>query len=364
MNHPGIIHIVDVFDDDTSFVMVLELVASGDLFDYIVGRGVEPFCEDDAKVLFVQLVEAMIYMHNEDVVHRDLKPENILVHVDPAFAIPNKSKDHQRNAPNVPVGKVTLKVTDFGLAKFCSDTGVMTTMCGTPSYLAPEVLLPSTDSSRKAAGYSWSVDVWSLGVILYILFAGTTPKNPQSGLLVFSKHFGAISKPAKDLIQWMLEVDPCKRADLSDIVNHEWLKGATISNRKLASKKDRLQLAGTMLIQPQATVQVVIAAAAEDGSATEREDSDIEEASKRKRAREATTPTWLWKKHLNLDDGDGTAWEPYATGDTDHIEKMQGRGVKTCKLASSADYRISFEGMFQYSKVDTSKQRPVKRAML
>jgi serine/threonine protein kinase len=358
MNHPNIIRVIDVFDSDKAFTMVLELVAGGDLFDYVVGRCPTPFTEAEARALFVQLLEAVLYMHNKDVVHRDLKPENILVHVNPAFMLDYRHNDHQKNAPGTPPAEVTLKVTDFGLAKFCAEQDVMTTMCGTPSYLAPEVRVAG--AAGKAAGYSWSVDIWSLGVILYILLSGVPPKSPESGLVTFPKQFATISDHAKSLIQWMLQIDPRQRADLSDIVGHKWLHGCTIRGRELAAKKDKLKLAGTVMLQPTPTVHVEL-----PGNVTEGEESDTEATSPGKRPREAPLdqpPVWQWKADLSKPDVDVTAWQNYALADAENFEKMLAKGVKTCKVGSG-DYRVSFEGMFQYNKEDTSKQRPVRRTV-
>jgi serine/threonine protein kinase len=361
MNHPNIIRVIDVFDTPKAFTLALELVAGGDLFDYIVGRCPKPFTEDEVRQLFVQLVEALLYMHSKDVVHRDLKPENILVHVNPSFMLDYRYPDAQKNAPNIPVSQVTLKVTDFGLAKFCAEQEVMTTMCGTPSYLAPEVRVPGADG-KKAQGYSWSVDVWSLGVILYILMSGTPPASPEVKL-VFGKQFAGASEAVKSLIAWMLQPDPRTRADLHDIVEHEWLKGIDIKGRHLASKKNKLQLEGTVMLLPQPTVMV----APLPGNVTEGEEgSDDEQAAgAAKRPRDTDferLPRWQWKADLSKGDNDPTAWKSYDDADNTNIEKQQLRGAKTCKVGNG-DYRVSFEGMFQYNKSDTSKQRPIRRIL-
>jgi serine/threonine protein kinase len=364
MHHKNIIAIHDVYDDPQTFTMVLELVRHGDLFDYIVGRCPQPFEEADAKKLFVQLVEAMLYMHSKNVVHRDLKPENILVSVDPTFVIPGFCDDNQRNARNIPVDKVTLKITDFGLAKFCSEHDMMTTMCGTPSYLAPEVLVPSKTGEKKAEGYSWGVDVWSLGVILYILLSGTPPKDPQCGKIVFNKYFANVSNQAQNLVVGMLKTDARERYDLNDIVTHPWLAGCKIEGKELAIKKaPTLTLQGTVLapIVVAPTVQINT-----EGGDTDLEDSDNEAPGTRKRPR-TDEPTskkivvvWSWKKNLDKDDKDETAWEPYSLEECTNIEKAQQKGSRSCKVGDGT-YRISFEGMFQYKKMDTSKQRPVRR---
>jgi serine/threonine protein kinase len=375
MNHANIIGVWDVFDDPKNFTMVLELVTGGDFFDYIVGRAPNPFTEDDAKVLFVQLLEAMLYMHDKDVVHRDLKPENILVHIDPTFQF-HKTADHQRNARNIPVDRVTLKVTDFGLAKFCKEQEVMSTMCGTPTYLAPEVLFADTTSKeKKAQGYSWSVDVWSLGVILYVMLSGCLPKDPQKGKVVYNKYMKSLSAECKDLLEALLKIRPEERADLSDICVHPWLKNMNIVLRSKALKQDRLVQCGTLLnvgltdvvggataSSPSPMEALKTARPSEDEGTKTDVESDCEEKAKKRHRVEPKIVTWLWKKDLEKPDIDPSSWQAYSEEDCERIEKAKSRNAKTAKVGNTGEYRISFEGMFQYLTTDTSKQRAVKRS--
>lgn len=120
-------------------------VTGGELFDAIIERG--RFQEDEARKCFAAVVRAVEYMHGNGIAHRDLKPENILL----------------RDRADV----TSIKISDFGLAKVNSESDVMKTICGTPQYLAPEVLL----AQRTHGTYGKECDMWSLGVILYILYA-------------------------------------------------------------------------------------------------------------------------------------------------------------------------------------------------
>lgn len=255
MSHENIVKVFDVFDDAENFTMVLELVRGGDLFDYIVGRGPNPFSEGDGKKLFLQLLEAQLYMNSKRITHRDLKPENILVAVDPEFyaSLP-PGANATANAPRIPVSKVTLKVTDFGLAKFCGDSAVMKTMCGTPTYLAPEVMMENKGASgghRESVGYGPAVDIWSLGVVLFILLSGTTPKNAHTTGVQFTKHFNQTSSHALDLVTKMLTIDPRRRATLEDICNHPWLAGVEIKGRAWAKNAEAAEeLKPTMTLAP------------------------------------------------------------------------------------------------------------------
>ena len=144
-HHPNIICLFEVFDEKKTVNLVMELVTGGELFDMIVHRG--NYTEKDAANTIVTLCDALGFLHSKNVVHRDLKPENILIES------PNSDK---------------IKIADFGLARTCGGGEVMKTACGTPGYVAPEIL--------KNKGYdSPAVDMWSVGVILYILLCGFPP---------------------------------------------------------------------------------------------------------------------------------------------------------------------------------------------
>ena len=144
-HHPNIICLFEVFDEKKTVNLVMELVTGGELFDMIVQRG--NYTEKDAANTVVTLCDALGFLHSKNVVHRDLKPENILIES------PNSDK---------------IKIADFGLARTCGGGEVMKTACGTPGYVAPEIL--------KNKGYdSPAVDMWSVGVILYILLCGFPP---------------------------------------------------------------------------------------------------------------------------------------------------------------------------------------------
>ncbi|KAF1385203.1 hypothetical protein PFLUV_G00105290 [Perca fluviatilis] len=131
LSHPNIIQLKEIFETDTDIALVLELVTGGELFD----------SERDAAHVIKQILEAVAYLHDNGVVHRDLKPENLLY------------ADLSLDAP--------LKIADFGLSKIIDDQVTMKTVCGTPGYCAPEIL--------RGNAYGPEVDMWSVGVILYIL---------------------------------------------------------------------------------------------------------------------------------------------------------------------------------------------------
>jgi serine/threonine protein kinase len=203
LKHPHIVRLLDVYETDDKLCLIMELVTGGELFDKIVERG--SYSERDASLLMVAMFHAVKYLHSKGIAHRDLKPENIL---------------YESDAPTAPV-----KISDFGLSKVVEKKKMMQTCCGTPGYVAPEVL--------RYAGYGPEVDIWSLGVLLYVLLCGFPPfydendaelfAQIQTGKFEFiSPYWDTISKEAKDLITKLLCVDPKKRLTAEQALTHPW----------------------------------------------------------------------------------------------------------------------------------------------
>jgi serine/threonine protein kinase len=204
LQHPGIVQLEDIFETDDTLYLVLELVDGGELFDQIVDRG--NYSEADAATLLRQVFEAVDFMHSKGIAHRDLKPENLLV------CGPKKE---------------TVKLADFGLSKDAG-TGSLQTSCGTPGYVAPEVLMGNP--------YTNAVDIWSIGVIAYVLLCGYTPFYSENQRELFNQilkadyEFGDpewtdISKEAKDFIAKILVVNPNQRPTAQECLAHPWLAG-------------------------------------------------------------------------------------------------------------------------------------------
>jgi calcium/calmodulin-dependent protein kinase I len=139
VNHPNIVQLFEAYETDEKLYLVMELMQGGELFDRIVE--LECFTEFEAKEILLLIIDAVDYCHQHDIIHRDLKPENILY----------ESSDEDS----------VMKISDFGLARFMPDSGFATTACGSPCYVAPERL--------SIKGYGKEVDVWSVGIIMYIL---------------------------------------------------------------------------------------------------------------------------------------------------------------------------------------------------
>ncbi|XP_017886039.1 serine/threonine-protein kinase Chk2-like [Ceratina calcarata] len=209
LKHPYIIKMEEIVDTPRAVYIVLELMEGGELFERIKNRG--KLSEKHAKVIFYQVVLAVSYLHDCGITHRDLKPENILLASD---------------------SDVTLaKVSDFGLSKLVDAQTMMKTFCGTPMYVAPEIL-----STIGRGSYTSQVDVWSLGVILYACLSGIVPFNCKdktislqdqikTGRYAFPQSkFGHISNKAIDLIKRMMTVNPKKRITIKQVLLHPWLQ--------------------------------------------------------------------------------------------------------------------------------------------
>jgi len=204
-DHPGIIKIKDVYEDTKFFYLVMEYVAGGELFDRIVQQ--DSYSEKEAATVIRQITSIVQFVHSKNVVHRDLKPENLL-YADKAGT--------------------ELKLCDFGLADTIDDNELLTAIVGSTTYMAPEV--------AKGIGYDKSVDLYSIGVILYILLCGYPPFEPEAGIVDLefpAKEWGEITKSVKELITNLLSADPTRRPTATQLLQHTWIKGEAVSTRKL-----------------------------------------------------------------------------------------------------------------------------------
>jgi len=208
VDHPNIIKLVQVFDTPTQFYMVLELCPGGELFDRIVEK--EKYSEQDAANVVKKVADALAYCHKRDIVHRDLKPENLL--------LTTEGDDAE------------VKIADFGLAKILNADTLMQTACGTPGYVAPEIL--------EAQPYDDKVDAWSLGVITYILLCGFPPFYDDNNAQLFASikagsfdfpapYWDDISEDAKLFIKKLLTVDPTERLGCNAVADDPWITTAS-----------------------------------------------------------------------------------------------------------------------------------------
>jgi len=204
LQHPSIIRLYDVFEEKDYYYLVTEKMTGGELFDRIVQKSY--YNEKEARDTCVILFKAIQYCHSKQVAHRDLKPENLLL----------QSADNDSN----------IKIADFGFAKKCLRPNSLTTQCGTPGYVAPEIL--------EGTPYDTKADMWSLGVIVYILLGGYPPFIEQNQRDLFRKirkgqyefheeYWGQVTNEAKALISALLTVSSTKRIAADKALAHEWI---------------------------------------------------------------------------------------------------------------------------------------------
>jgi len=204
--HPNLIGFYDFFEDNSFFYMVLEYMDGGDLFDYLDRRDFK-LEEDRAREISLQIASGVYFLHTYGIVHRDLKLENVMMTDDSPTSVP--------------------KLVDFGLSAIISPERRIKDSVGTISYAAPEIL--------KGERYDKMVDIWSLGVIIFVLLGGYLPfdaeEKPQivdrtlNEEVTFSdKKWLTISEEAKALVKAMLEKDKDARPSMEEILQRPWFQ--------------------------------------------------------------------------------------------------------------------------------------------
>ncbi|XP_014740333.1 PREDICTED: myosin light chain kinase, smooth muscle-like isoform X3 [Sturnus vulgaris] len=218
LHHPRLVQCLDAFQGPTELVMVMEYVAGGELFERIVDDDFE-HTEPSSAQYVQQILEGLQFMHGQAIVHLDLKPENIVC---------------------VSPGSHWIKIIDFGLArKLAPDTPVKV-LHGTPEFMAPEVV--------AFEPVSFSTDMWSVGVICYILLSGESPFQGDTDMETLSnvtaaqwdfeeETFSEISQQAKDFISQLLQKDPRQRLPSAGALLHPWLQHPQPSSPKVLSKE-------------------------------------------------------------------------------------------------------------------------------
>ncbi|MGH0173691.1 UNVERIFIED_CONTAM: hypothetical protein FKN15_066411 [Acipenser sinensis] len=220
VKHPNILQLVDVFETRKEYFIFLELATGREVFDWILDQGY--YSERDTSNVIRQVMEAVAYLHSLHIVHRNLKLENLVYY--------NRLKNSK------------IVISDFHLAKLTN--GLIKDPCGTPEYLAPEVV------ARQR--YGRPVDCWAIGVIMYILLSGNPPfydetddedyenhdKNLFRKILAGdyefdSPYWDAISDSAKGLVNRLMEVDQDQRLTTQEAINHEWISGNAASDKNI-----------------------------------------------------------------------------------------------------------------------------------
>ncbi|KAF2399751.1 Pkinase-domain-containing protein [Trichodelitschia bisporula] len=216
MGHQNILTLVDYFETMNNLYLVTDLALGGELFDRICRKG--SYYESDAADLMRATLSAVAYLHDHGIVHRDLKPENLL------FRTPEDNAD--------------LLIADFGLSRIMDEEQfhVLTTTCGTPGYMAPEIF--------KKTGHGKPVDIWAIGVITYFLLCGYTPFDRDSNLeemqailiadysFTPTEYWRNVSDTARDFIKRCLTVDPHARLTAHAALQHPWIREDEVKTSK------------------------------------------------------------------------------------------------------------------------------------
>ena len=225
LNHSNITKILENFETEKYILIIMEYINGGNLFSFVKKR--RKLSEKTAKFLFKQIIQGIKYIHSKNIVHRDIKLENILIDL-----------------------KNNIKICDFGISKILNDKNQkLYDQCGTPMYMAPEILL-----STKEKGYdAFPIDLWSSGIALYIMLNGTLPFSTNDNFdnddsIDFNKKNNMtlkyniihnnpkiienISNEAIDLLNGLLNKNPKLRFTVDDVLNHPWLKNDNYSNFK------------------------------------------------------------------------------------------------------------------------------------
>ena len=197
--HKNLNSLIDVFYQDQNFFLIFEYSSGGNLLEYICEKRI--ISEEIAFIIFRQILDGIYYLHQNNIVHRDIKLENILIDIFP-----------------------NIKLTDFGFSEYFDGENLLNTFCGTLAYISPECLL-----HKKFNGFQ--SDIWSLGVLLYVLVTGSYPWSVKkisitkyqilNGLYEIPSN---ISSSLNNLISKLLKINPIERISIPEIYNHEWFR--------------------------------------------------------------------------------------------------------------------------------------------
>lgn len=222
IDHPNIVRIFEFFNTEDGYYLITEYFSGGELFREIVDKA--PFSESIAGNIMYQIFSAINYCHNMNIMHRDLKPENILI---------------ERKVDD----KYSIKIIDFGTAKLHEKNKTEKKVIGSSYYIAPEVLFEC---------YNQKCDLWSCGVIMYILLSGKAPFSHKNDTIILEKiksgkytmdlkEFEDISFESKDLISKLLEKNPRKRLSAAEALRHDWFKKLNIKSQIIENDIDKIK---------------------------------------------------------------------------------------------------------------------------
>ncbi|KAM9808191.1 death-associated protein kinase 2 [Neosynchiropus ocellatus] len=224
LQHPNVVALHDVYENRTDVVLILELVSGGELFDFLAQK--ESLSEEEATEFIKQILNGVEYLHQKSIAHFDLKPENIML-LDRTASLPR------------------IKIIDFGLAHKIEDGADFKNIFGTPEFVAPEIV------NYEQLGLE--ADMWSIGVITYILLSGASPflgdtKQETLGNISAMNYdfdeefFSNTSELAKSFIRQLLEKNTRKRMTIEGALNHPWIKSRNNADDQVSAEKKAEQL--------------------------------------------------------------------------------------------------------------------------
>mmetsp|Transcript_63556 Transcript_63556/g.150594 ORF Transcript_63556/g.150594 Transcript_63556/m.150594 type:complete len:429 (+) Transcript_63556:3-1289(+) len=222
--HPNIVEFRDFVETEKSYFVIMEFLSGGELFDRIISAAEGRYTERDACMVMQQILSALVYLHEQYIVHRDLKPEN--------FLLADNSAD------------TVVKIADFGFATICKPGTVLDDVCGSPGYVAPEVI--------REKGYGLAADMWSMGVILYILLTGFPPFMADTDEESFRNtirgeyDIGRLqqlgnTEAAIDLVRQLLQYQPERRLTARQAFQHVWIAGGEAGTQPLGMAQANLK---------------------------------------------------------------------------------------------------------------------------
>lgn len=231
MDHDHICWTRQIYNTKNNVFVVVELLTGGDMFDHLCDN--EKYTEKIAARCLVDITSALQYLHDNKIAHRDLKPENVM------FATRH---DH-----------ASIKLVDFGFSKIASGEDVMMTSCGTLLYVAPEVI------SSKRRGYTTKCDMWSLGVMLYVMLCGYPPFEDESTSMLHRKiktadydfhddEWHHISQAAKDMVRSLICLDVSTRLSAEQVLKHKWIENTLGARNSTHEYKDLKKIQDKMKI--------------------------------------------------------------------------------------------------------------------
>jgi len=216
INHPNIIKVYKTFESKEAFFIVMDYIKTGDLYDYISKK--KKLSNEESSIIFYQIFSTIEFLHKKKICHRDIKPENILI-----------------------LKNLEIKLIDFGLCNYIKNNNLLSTPCGSINYASPESFICNKYDGEK-------FDIWSLGILLFVMLSGFLPYEGKNIFKVYNQIIekklefpNFFNKNAKELICKMLEINPFKRICINDIKKEKFYKfSQRVFNVKLRKKKIQL----------------------------------------------------------------------------------------------------------------------------